>query len=125
MNFFDDAISAHINWKERLGAMVEARDPAQYDLSVADSRECELGQWIHGIGREFEHLESYHLLARVHTRFHQCAEAIMTTVGDGQWDRAEEMLEADSAFAESSAETIVAIGALRAEIESTRYTSSE
>lgn len=117
MEFFDDAIASHIEWKERLRSHIDTND-TKIDLdTIGDFHRCELGAWIDGPGKEYNFLPSYQPLKDAHSHFHRCAEQIADAIKSGRFEQAEAMLAADGEYAIASTQTILAIGQLRADIE--------
>jgi methyl-accepting chemotaxis protein len=121
MNFFDDAVTAHIAWKGRLRRLVDGEGPLPDPAVVADDHRCELGRWIFGQGHVYAGLPAYGELCDVHARFHRCAAAVVDAIAHGDMDRADSMIQPDADFAETSAETVIAIGALRVQIENQQH----
>lgn len=82
---FDDAVSAHVNWKMRLRSFIDGISTEKLDPTVIEKdNQCALGKWIYGEGAgmcktasEFETLKSEH------ARFHKCAASIVRKVTSG------------------------------------------
>ncbi len=45
---FDQAISAHVQWKSKLAAYIAKPDHSLHAEIIAKDDQCELGKWIHG-----------------------------------------------------------------------------
>lgn len=84
------AIDAHMAWKSRLEAQIAGNAGETLEVAtVASDRNCLLGKWIHGEGRErFGDMDEYVRLRRAHTQFHLCAGAILKDAHDGSKESA-------------------------------------
>lgn len=117
LNFFDDAIAAHLSWKRSLRDCLDSgKPPMSVDRAEYD-RLCELGKWLFGEGSRFSNLVSYQRLAEQHARFHREAAKILVLIEAGNLEAAEDLVFGDGAFSESSAEVVAAIGQLRADVD--------
>lgn len=114
---FDDAISAHIKWKVRLGQFIEgiAKEPLD-SATVCKDNVCDLGKWIYGEGARFKTLASYAAVVKAHARFHVEAGAVVRQVEGG--DPAGARAAMGGAFAIASKETVAAILGLKREATS-------
>lgn len=114
---FDEAITAHSQWKIRLqgllsGANKESLDPAVVGV---DNR-CPLGQWIHGEAKVHSALKEYAELVAEHAEFHRAAAEVIRAVAAGERQRAQTMID-DGPFHEASLRTINAIRHLRRKVQ--------
>lgn len=121
IDFFDDAIIVHLEWKHRLRDLIKGDREVLDSDSVRNDRNCELGKWIYGEGAEFAGLSSYQDLLTTHAAFHHCAADIIQAVQEKNMGKAEELMIMDGPFSDASAETVGAIGQLRSEIERESY----
>ena len=73
------AIDAHMHWRHRLENYARGQSFEQFEIEsvIADHR-CELGQWIHAVGRvRYGHLPQFQELDTVHADFHRQAGVIV------------------------------------------------
>jgi hypothetical protein len=115
---FDEAITAHSQWKIRLqsainGTNKEVLDPA----TICVDNRCTLGQWIYGEAKEHSTLKEYEVLRLEHAHFHQCAAEVVRTFQAGETDKARAALESGGHFHAASIKTINAIRHLRTKVE--------
>jgi hypothetical protein len=115
---FDEAITAHSQWKMRLQAVIhgtskEVLDPAVVGL---DSK-CVLGQWIHGEAKQYAGLPEYAALVKEHAHLHSCAADTLRLAQSGQTEKAETTLATGGTFIDASIRTINAIRHLRKKVE--------
>lgn len=116
MNFFEEAVSVHIQWKQRLRAVVDGREAPLNAESAASDCACELGKWIYGEGAMHRNKPAYQELLQAHAGFHQAAADLMNKVQSG--DRAGALKSLNGGdFQTASSRTVVAIGNLRHELE--------
>jgi hypothetical protein len=102
----DAAIAAHENWKARLDAYLAGKSSEDFRPEVIcfDDR-CDLGQWLHGPGRErLGKYASFKLLVDEHRNFHYHAANVVSFVESGRLDKAVNLLGTD--FERSSARVI-------------------
>lgn len=116
-NFFDDAITAHLNWKRRLRERLAGRPWSLTTAEASEDRRCDLGQWLFGEGGRFANLAAHRRLVVAHARFHEEAAKILLSIEAGKLEEADNMLVADGPFSDSSAEVVAAIGQLRVDID--------
>ncbi len=114
---FDEAITAHSQWKIRLQGVVagtsqEVLDPALIGL---DDR-CPLGQWIHGEAKAHGALKEYEELVSEHAAFHKAAAEVLRMVQEGKTAKAATSID-HGLFHEASIRTINAIRHLRRKVE--------
>ena len=115
---FDEAITAHRQWKVRLRAVIDATSKEVLDPgNIAVDNKCVLGQWIHGDARQYLQLAQYTSLVQEHANFHKCAAEVLQLAQTGQKDRAKMLLDVDGPFTEASIRTINAIRHLRRKVE--------
>ena len=117
---FDDAITAHSQWKIRLQGVINGSNKEVLDPQViAQDDRCAMGQWIHGEARrQYGSLPEFAALVKQHAEFHQHAAEVLRMVLQGQADKARACLETGGSFTESSIRTITAIRQLRRKVES-------
>jgi methyl-accepting chemotaxis protein len=116
---FDDAITAHSQWKIRLQGVINGSSKEILDPQVVGlDNKCPLGQWIHGEAKQqYSQLPEYSVLVKQHAEFHQSAASVLRLALAGQMDQAKACLETGGSFMEASIRTITAIRQLRRKVE--------
>lgn len=92
----DAAIVTHQRWLPWLGEVLKgARDEHLRPEAVADDARSELGQWLHGSGREaLGHFPAFDMLMRRHRFFHQQAAVLIRHAEAGESLQAEQAYKA-------------------------------
>ncbi len=87
---FKKAIDAHMQWKERLRAVIEGNGSEQLDVAtVACDDRCVLGKWIHGPGgSDHGTLGQFVQLRDHHAEFHVCAAGVLAEAQAGRGQEA-------------------------------------
>jgi Chemoreceptor zinc-binding domain len=111
---FDDAITAHTQWKMKLSAYIAHPDNSLNASTVSADNHCALGQWIVGDGAKFAKLPEYAKLRTEHTRFHKAASEVVRKASSGQKVAEEVALGSHSEFASASNAVVSAIMAMKA-----------
>lgn len=109
---FDEAISAHVEWKVRL--RVHLAEPGQKTLTpeeVASDDRCVLGRWIYGEGAGYASDGAYQKLVEEHRAFHRLAADIVRAANEGRASQAQDSLE--GAFQQRSLAVVNAINAIK------------
>jgi hypothetical protein len=115
---FDDAISAHSQWKIRLQAVVNGTSMETLDPAVVGlDDKCVLGQWIHGEAKQYSGLPEYAALVQEHAHLHRCAADTLRLAQSGQAEKARTTLETGGTFIDACIRTINAIRHLRKKVE--------
>jgi methyl-accepting chemotaxis protein len=79
-----DAITAHVNWKLRIHALLTGKLPEKLDpTSIARDNVCELGKWIYGEGKVKMPAAQHATLVAAHGAFHKEAARIVSEVYAG------------------------------------------
>ncbi len=110
----DDAITAHLAWRQRLRKYVE--DPASEKLDhakVSCDNCCELGKWLLGDGRRYAGLGPFGEATRAHTQFHRLAGDVVAAVQRGDRAGAQAMLSDAGPFRKASQTVVAALQRLR------------
>lgn len=109
---FDDAISAHIKWKVRLGKFIDgtSRETLKSETVCKDNL-CDLGKWIYGEGAALNANPHYADLVAKHANFHRCAGDVIKRVEDNDKAGAKSLLSGH--FVVASKETVAAIMELK------------
>ncbi|PUA19723.1 CZB domain-containing protein [Glaciimonas sp. PCH181] len=102
----DAAISAHENWKVRLGTFLAGKstEDLRPEIICFDNR-CDLGKWLHGSAKEqLGKYTSFQQLVAEHKSFHYHASNVVSLTQAGKIEDAEKLL--DSSFKMSSERVI-------------------
>ncbi len=110
---FDDAISAHAQWKMKLSLYLLHPDGSLDAATVSLDNKCPLGQWIIGEGAKYSTLPEYAQLKTQHTRFHKAVGGVIRKAAAGQKVAEETALGSHSEFGTSSAAVVSAIMAMK------------
>lgn len=121
MDICEEAITAHISWKEQLRQLAEQGSTDISPDQIADYHICELGRWIMGEGVEYQGFASFDTLASCHQEFHRYARCVAEALVAGDFQLAETLLLSDGELNRASTDTVLAIGQLRSEIEMMRF----
>jgi hypothetical protein len=115
---FDDAITAHSQWKLRLLNVINGTSTETLDPQVvgADDK-CVLGKWIYGEAKQYSHLPEYMALVQEHANLHKCASGVLRLVSAGEIENARSRIDRDGPFIDASIRTINAIRSLRRKVE--------
>jgi hypothetical protein len=111
---FDEAITAHSQWKSKLSSYIAHPDNGLTAAAVSQDNQCPLGKWIVGEGAKFSNLPEYSTLKTEHTRFHKAAGDVIRKASGGQNVSAEVALGAHSEFGNASNAVVSAIMAMKA-----------
>lgn len=111
---FRTAIEVHQQWKMRLHAVIEAKSGEEMDPdAVSRDDQCELGQWIHGVGgRQFAGQPQFVDLMKKHAQFHLCAGRVLSLAQSGQQALAAAQMAPGGEFARVSREIVGDLAAM-------------
>lgn len=115
---FDQAISAHSNWKRTLRCFLAKGDCAVRPADVSVDHKCALGQWIYGEGAGYRSLPEFTKLKYEHARFHMLAAEVVRKANSGTSIEAELEPCSNSEFSISSSAIVIAIIALKKRLAS-------
>lgn len=88
------AIHSHITWLiDLVDSIIDGR-PVDPEVVRCDDH-CQVGQWIHGEGRQYADSAHYQNLKDIHARFHACAASAVQKARDGDRNGALAHLEED------------------------------
>lgn len=124
MNFFEEAVSVHMQWKQKLRAVIDGRAAPLDVTSAANDCACELGKWIHGEGAIHRDKPAYLELLQAHAVFHRAAADMMANIQEGDRSTAMKSLNGGE-FQAASSRTVLAIGNLRHELETASHREAE
>ena len=113
---FDEAIQAHLRWRNKLTRYLATPDGSQVPAVLGRDDECIVGRWINGEGAKHAGLTEYVRLKQVHADFHRCAADIVGRANAAEPITREIAFGATSPYAKASNETIVALIALRTRV---------
>jgi chemoreceptor zinc-binding protein len=111
---FDQAISAHSEWKYKLSHYLVKHDGSLNPVEISQDNRCPLGQWIHGEGAKYSNLSEYVALKSEHARFHKAAAKVVTKANSGQSVTEETALGSASEFGQASSAVVLAIMHMKA-----------
>jgi Chemoreceptor zinc-binding domain len=115
---FDDAITAHSQWKIRLLNVINGTSQESLDPQViAIDNKCALGQWIYNEAHQYSQLPEYTELVQEHAIFHKCASEVLRKALAGQTEMAKQDMSNSGPFMDASIHTINAIRHLRRKVE--------
>lgn len=113
---FDQAITAHTNWKSKLRAYLAKPDHSLVPSEVAMDNKCELGKWINGEGSKHASLPEFQTLRTQHTHFHKAAADVIRHADSGQNTSEEVALGGKSEFSSASSAVVSAIMAIKSKV---------
>jgi methyl-accepting chemotaxis protein len=110
---FDAAIQAHSEWKVKLRRGISQHEHMDAATIGRDDC-CKLGKWLHGGGQKrYRQLSGFQDCLHRHALFHREAGKVAEVINSGQYEKAESLLDAGSAFALASTQVSAAIVALK------------
>ena len=113
---FDDAITAHSQWRIRLQGAIAGTNKDVLDPKVVGADDqCVLGKWIHGEARQYAANADYAALVQEHKFFHQTAAQVLGMISAGRQEEAKVSV-GSGAFFDASIKTINAIRRLRKQV---------
>lgn len=113
----DNAVETHAQWKTKLRSAISKHE--QLDISSLSRDDCcELGQWLHGEGKQkYGKLAAHGDCVHKHVLFHHEVTKIAKTVNAKNYSLAENMLGAGSDYAKASSALGVSFLRLRKEAQ--------
>ncbi|MCC7184433.1 MAG: CZB domain-containing protein [Rhodocyclaceae bacterium] len=109
------AIQRHAEWKLKLRSAIARKEKMDVATITRDNC-CELGTWLHGAAKAtLGSKASYSQCLHKHATFHVEAGKVAQAINDGQYAKAESMLDAGTPYAAASSAVGVAIMALKKE----------
>ncbi|MGZ0077161.1 methyl-accepting chemotaxis protein [Methylomonas sp. YC3] len=109
----DAAIQAHSEWKVKLRRGISQHEHMDA-VTIGRDDCCKLGKWLHGGGqKQYKHLSGFQDCLHKHAQFHREAGKVAEVINSGQYETAESLLDAGSAFALASSQVSVAIVTLK------------
>jgi hypothetical protein len=115
---FDDAVSAHSNWKRELRCFLAKGNCSLRPADVSVDHKCALGQWIYGEGARYRSFPEFTKLKYEHARFHMLAAEVVRRANAGTLIDAELEPCSNSEFSISSSAIVIAIIALKKRLAS-------
>ena len=111
----DNAVKAHAEWKMKLRSAIAKRERLDAATLARDNC-CPLGQWLHGEARAlFGKSPRFHACVEKHAAFHSEVGRVARVINVGDYEAAERLLGAGTAYAAASSEVGAAIVQLKRE----------
>jgi hypothetical protein len=113
VSIFDQAISAHAQWKRRLN---EAIDSGSSEWTVSEVRaddRCEFGKWLNTLCDLEKSSDSCLHLRSLHTEFHHAASEVLELALAGKKDDARAAMSPGNRFNQTSTELVLTLGEWR------------
>jgi|SRR5262252_9378676 len=112
---FDNAITAHTAWKNKLKGYLQKKDGSLNPDDIQSDKKCELGQWIFGEGRQLESNPFFIELKKKHTEFHVAAATLVRKMNAGESVGEELEVGSRSEFSKATAGVVNALARLKKE----------
>lgn len=106
---FDQAISAHSDWKKKLARYLQKPDGSLKPADIAPDNKCDLEKWIASESAKLSTLKEFSSLKAEHARFHKAAAEIVVRADRGEKVTEEIALCASSEFGNASSAVVQAI----------------
>jgi hypothetical protein len=109
----ETAIKAHVQWKAKLRAYLQAPNKSLNPVEIEKDNNCELGKWLHGEGARHAGKQTYKDLVVEHAKFHKAAADVVRRADSGKKVLEETILGNSSTFSSVSGrvvELIIACG---------------
>lgn len=111
----DNAVEIHAQWKTKLRSAIVKREKLDHVCLSRDDC-CELGQWLHGDGRQsYGRFASHADCVVKHRAFHREVAKVALAVNAGRYETAQELLAPLSPFAQVSSSLSTALLRLKKE----------
>jgi Chemoreceptor zinc-binding domain len=114
---FDEAITTHSMWKNKLKAYLTHPDGSLKPADVQADNKCALGQWIYTEGKRWSANPQYATLVSEHAKFHAAAAAVLRKADSGEAIPEELATGTKSDFGRASVAVVNAISRLRREVQ--------
>lgn len=114
---FDEAVRVHTFWKVTLRWLVNGDKVLDVER-FGDHHACELGRWIDDQREQLARYPAYETLELEHAEFHRLAGEVARLAVTGEREEAAKHLAPEGDFSLASARTILAILALKEQVES-------
>jgi len=102
----EDAVKAHVGWKSKLKAYLNAPNKTLNPAEVEKDSNCDLGKWLKGEGVKHSSKKLYRDLLAEHAKFHKAAASIVRRADSGQKVLEETALGSKSEFSAVSAKVV-------------------
>ena len=107
-----EAIRAHLQWKDRLRVAMAKHEQLQIEKVASDCC-CKFGQWLHSEGKAiYGHRPEFAEVVAVHAEFHVEASRVAEVINQGLFQPADRMMAAGSDFAKISEELGIKLRAM-------------
>lgn len=108
---FDEAISAHVNWKTKLRALCSGQGEVDAATLGRDDV-CVLGKWLNDEGARYSAEAQYRLVKDAHLKFHRVASKVAELAKSGKRAAATAMLDGVE-YGQASMAVVKGLGDLR------------
>jgi hypothetical protein len=92
------AVTAHTGWKMKVTRYLSSPDGSLQPATIRQDSRCELGKWLYGEGRSFQHLPEYQKLMNDHARLHESASDLIRRTNSGEYLQPETVMGDRSPF---------------------------
>lgn len=113
---FDQAITAHIQWKQKLVAYLKKPDHSLSPIDAERPDKCDLGKWIAGEGAKHGNMPEFQTLRSEHARFHKAAASVIRHADSGQNVSEEVSLGSKSEFSSASSAVVNSLSTIKFKI---------
>lgn len=110
---FEQGVTEHLAWKERLFEYLARPDGRLDPSEVASDQNCTLGKWIHSEKSNYADDLEFAALRTEHAHFHKVVANIVRGARLGLSVRNEDALERETEFGKTSTKVISALMALK------------
>jgi methyl-accepting chemotaxis protein len=114
---FDEAISAHSQWKNKLASYIAKPDHSLNAVEVAADNKCPLGQWLYGEGKKHSSMPEFSKLVSEHAHFHRAASNVIKKADSGANVTQEVALGSNSEFASASSAVVQALMSMKSKVK--------
>lgn len=112
----DEAVSAHLKWKIRLGMVIEGNSSDALDPAIVERDDhCDLGRWLHGEGERHRSHSEFGEVVSEHANFHRQAAGVLRKALKG--DRSGAKVALDGPYYQQSQKVVIAIMKLKKAIQ--------
>jgi len=89
---FQQAVEQHHQWLENVKAFLNG-EACQLDLNkIVQDDQCVIGQWLHGEGSRFQHIDEFQTVKALHKKIHILAGQARDAYIDKEYDRVEGLM---------------------------------
>jgi len=114
---FDEAITAHAEWKMKLSTYLRNPDGSLDAATIALDNKCPLGQWIVGAGAAYATTPEFIKLKAEHAHFHKAASEVVRKASGGRSVSEDLLLGGKSEFSAASSAVVSALMAIKGKVK--------